>query len=183
VRLLVVPEDVAERVKRTEPGVIEVPVDAQMEDLVARLMPGAVPRVPGADWTEQARRNAHLRTGFLAKFPVLRATEPADLSEPESRGRRAAASHWASARRIFGVDLSGQVLYPEFQFDEAGQPRAAVAEALEALRPLRLSDWALALWWGTGSEALGWRAPAEVLAEEPEGVVAAARLDASSLGR
>jgi len=181
VRLLVVPDEVAERVKHAEVGVIEVPVDAQMEDLVARLMPGAVPRVPGG-WTEQARRNVQLRTDFLAKFPVLGATELAELSDPESRGRSATASHWASARRIFGVELNGQVLYPEFQFDEAGRPRAALAEALEALRTLRLSDWALALWWSTGSEALGWRAPAEVLVEEPEGVVQAAHLDASALG-
>ena len=181
-RVLVVPDETAERVKASDPNTIEVPVSADMEDLVARLMPAAAPRVPDAGWTEQARRNAQLRERFLAKFNFLDAAEVAQRSGSRSTNRRAAASRWASSGRVFGVKLNGQVLYPAFQFDEAGQPLPSVAEALEALRPLGLSDWAQALWWDTASDVLGWRTPAEVVGEDPAAVVDAAQLDASTLG-
>lgn len=181
-RVVVVPDETAERLKQTDPQTIEVPVSAEMEDLVARLMPAGLPRVPDAGWTEQARRNAQLREHFLAKFDFLDAAEVAEMSGSRSANRRAAASRWAATGRIFGVKLNGQVFYPAFQFNEAGQPRPSVAEVLEALKPLNLSEWSEALWWDTASDVLGWRTPAEVVADDPVPVVEAARLDASTLG-
>jgi hypothetical protein len=180
--VLVVPDETAERLKAAEPRTIEVPVGEEMEDLVVRLM-RAVPRVPDAGWTEQARRNAQLRERFMSKFHLLDANEVAELSGSASSNPRARASRWASSGRIFGVPVGARVLYPQFQFDQHGQPRPVVARALEALKGLNLSAWAAALWWDTASDVLGWHTPAEVLAEDPGAVLAAAQLDARTLGR
>jgi hypothetical protein len=46
-RVVVVSEETAERLKEQEPTAMEVPVRSDMEDLVTKLMP-AVPRVPDA---------------------------------------------------------------------------------------------------------------------------------------
>ena len=146
-----------------------------------KLVP-AVPRATGAGRADQERRNAQLRERFLSELHLLDAAEVADMSGSRSANRRAVASRWAGARRIFGMRLNGQVLYPAFQFDEAGQPRPAVGEVLEVLAPLNLSEWAEALWWGTASDALGWRTPANVVAEDPMAVVKVALLDVSTLG-
>jgi hypothetical protein len=181
-RVLVVSEETADRLKAEEPTAMEVPVRSSIEELVLKLMP-AVPRVPDAGWTEQARRNAELRALFLGKFRTLDAAEVGKLSGSKASNPRALASRWAGAGRIFGVPLGAQVLYPEFQFDETGQPRPAVAKVLVVLKPLGLSPWAGALWWDTGSDVLGWRAPAEVLPQDPDAVVAAAQADARTLGR
>ena len=141
-----------------------------------------MPRGPGAGWAEQARRNAQLRERFLSEVHLLDAAEVADTSGSLSINRRAVASRWAGARRIFGVKLNGQVFYPAFQFDEVGQPRPAVGKVLEVLAPLNLSEWAEALWWGAASDALGWRTPAKAVTEDPMAVIEAALLDASTLG-
>jgi hypothetical protein len=181
-RVLVVSEETADRLKEQEPATIEVPVRSTMEELVVKLMP-AVPRVPDAGWTEQARRNAELRAHFLGKFQILDAAQVAKLSGSKASNPRAVASRWAAAGRIFGVPVGAQVLYPGFQFDGTGQPRPAVAKVLEVLWPLKLSPWAGALWWDTGSDVLDWQAPAEVLPQDPEAVVLAAQADARTLGR
>jgi hypothetical protein len=181
-RVLVVSEETADRLKEQEPATIEVPVRSAMEELVVKLMP-AVPRVPDAGWTEQARRNAELRANFLGKFRIFDAAQVAKLSGSKASNPRAVASRWAAAGRIFGIPVGAQILYPGFQFDETGQPRPAVSKVLEALGSLKLSPWAGAMWWDTGSDVLGWRAPAEVLAQDPGTVVLAAQADARTLGR
>ncbi|HET9061242.1 MAG TPA: hypothetical protein VFN61_15085, partial [Acidimicrobiales bacterium] len=79
-RVLVVADETADLVKRQDPTAIEVPVSAQMEDLVARLMPGRTACVPDAGWTEQARRNAQLRERFLGRTELIDAGAVADMS-------------------------------------------------------------------------------------------------------
>jgi hypothetical protein len=181
-RLLVVPDDAAQRLKQEEPQAIEVPLGDEMEVLIAKLMP-PVTRVPTSELTEQARRNAELRYQFVSRYEMLDAAQIADRSGSRSTNRRAQASRWASAGRIFGVPVGGQALYPVFQFDQFGQPRPVVARVLGILKGLGLSPWATAIWWATATDALGWRAPADVLSEDGTAVLAAAELDARTLGR
>jgi hypothetical protein len=181
-RLVVVPDETARRLTAEDPSAVEVPVLRQMEDLIVKLMP-AVPRVPDAGWTEQARRNAQLREHFMSEVRLLDAAQVAELSGSASSNPRATASRWSSSGRIFGVPVGAQVLYPAFQFDDFGQPRTAVAQVLEVLKGLNLSVWATALWWGTAHEILDWRTPAEVLPGVPSAVLTAAQTDARTLGR
>jgi hypothetical protein len=98
-RVLVVSEETADRLKEQEPATIEVPVRSAMEELVAKLMP-AVPRVPDAGWTEQARRNAELRAHFLGKFRILDAAQVAKLSGSKASNPRDASSESQWGRRF-----------------------------------------------------------------------------------
>jgi hypothetical protein len=182
VRVLVVSDEAAERLKADDRSVIEVPVRDDVERLVSSLMP-ATPQVPAAGLTEQARRNAELRQRLLNTFEFLDAAAVSELSGSKSTNPRARASRWANEGRIFGVTVNGRALYPGFQFDDVGQPRPIVAEVLAKLHQLNLSAWATAIWWNTGHDALDWRTPAAVLDENSEAVVAAAEMDARTLGR
>ena len=180
-RLLVVDDETAARIKDEAPAAVEVPVLEEVEDVVVRLMPAAT-RVPGKGVTEQARRNAALRQAFLDRHELLDAAAVAEWAGSRSSNRRAQASRWAAAKRIFGVPAGGHTLYPGFQFDDDGHPRPAVADVLKILAEMHLSAWATAIWWDTPSDVLGWRRPAEVVAVDPDEVIAAARIDARSIG-
>jgi hypothetical protein len=180
-RVMIVSDEAAERLMADDPAAVEVPVLAQMEDLVTKLMPPRPP-IPDAGLLEQARRNAELRQRLLDEMGMLDAAQVAELSGSKSTNQRARASRWTSEGRIFGLPVNGRSLYPAFQFDEVGQPRPVVKEVLALLMPLNLSAWATAIWWDTGSDILDWRTPAAVLVLDPDAVVKAARLDARTLG-
>ncbi len=181
-RVMIVSDETAERLIENDREALEVPVLAQIEDVVIKLMP-AVPRVPHAGLTEQARRNAEIRERFLDRVEVLDAAQVAQLSGSRSTNQRARASRWAKESRIFAVVVNGRSLYPAFQFDTDGRPRPAVAEVLTALESLNLSLWSTAIWWDTPSDVLDWRTPTEALPVDPDALVAAARMDARTLGR
>lgn len=181
-RLMIVSDETAERLKSDDRSAVEVPVRDDVERLVLSMMP-ATPRVAEAGLTEQARRNAELRQHVLDSFEFLDAAAVARLSGSKSANPRARASRWANEGRIFGITVNGRALYPTFQFDEHGQPRQVVADVLERLRQLNLSSWAIAIWWDTGHDVLGWRTPAAVLVDDPAVVLAAADTDLRTLGR
>lgn len=128
-RVMIVSDETAERLKADDRSVVEVPVRDDIERLVRSLMP-ALPRVAEAGITEQARRNAELRRRILDTFEFLDASAISQLSGSKSTNRRARASRWANEGRIFGVVVNGRMLYPSFQFDDTGQPRPIVAEVL-----------------------------------------------------
>ena len=89
-----------------------------------------------------------------------------------------------TAGQAFAVSHGGRQLYPAFQFDpDTGRPRPGVATVIGALRSVGITGWALALWWATPHDTLGWQRPADRLADGPDAVERAAATDAATLGR
>lgn len=122
---------------------------------------------------DQARRNGAFRTDFLAKFDMLDASQVDELRGSTADNTAALASRWRGAGKIFGIDIAGRTVYPAFQFDETGRPKAIVSKVLQVLGPR--GSWHVASWFTAPN---GWlpddRSPVEVMDEDPEGVVAAA---------
>ena len=122
----------------------------------------------------QARRNSAFRTDFPAEYDVRDARQVHELYGSTADNGVALASRWCGAGKIFGIDIAGRTMYPAFQFDETGRPKPIVSKVLQILGPR--GSWQVASWFTTPN---GWlpddRSPVEMMDEDPEGVVAAAK--------
>ena len=147
--------------------------DADLERLIELAMPELSHRSHPAT-LDQARRNAAFRTDFLRDYDVLDARQVHDLYGSTADNTAALASRWRGAGKIFGIDITGRTVYPAFQFDDTGRPKPVVSKVLGILGPR--GPWQIASWFTTPN---GWlpndRSPVEVMDDEPEDVVAAAK--------
>jgi len=85
---------------------------------------------------------------------------------------------WKSEGRIFSVEYEGVEYFPGFALDPAAEyrPFPAVAEVIAILSNQEFfSHWALAMWFIAANSFLDDQCPMELLADDPEWVVEAAR--------
>lgn len=92
----------------------------------------------------------------------------------------ASLEYWQREGKIFTVVDQKTAYAPEFQFDEKGCPRPAVARVIQVLGG-KTSGWGLALWFAAASGWLDGRRPVDLLASAPEKVVEAAEREAEEL--
>jgi hypothetical protein len=145
----------------------------EVEDLAAAMTPD-VP-VPTPSVVLQARRNAEARASMLEEFGALTAAEVADLAGSEAKNTSALAGRWRREGRLLAVEHRGNLYYPGFQFDSAGKPKPVIAGVLRYLGSQDVSPWQQALWFSTANGWLRGRRPVDLLDDEPDAVVAAAR--------
>lgn len=145
----------------------------EMERLIDVAMPALSGR-PHPAVLDQARRNAEFRADFMERYDVLDAGQVHRLYGSKADNTAALAGRWRSAGKIFGVEHRGRLLYPAFQFDDAGRPKPVVAEILQALGGR--GAWQVASWFTAPN---GWlpdgRRPVDVMDADPNAVAAAAR--------
>jgi hypothetical protein len=123
----------------------------------------------------QARRNAEARATLLAEFGALTSAQVAELAGSEAKNTSALAGRWRREGRVIAVEHHGATYYPGFQFDAEGRPKPVVADVLRHLAAPSMTPWQRALWFTTANGWLSGRRPVDVLDDEPEEVVAAAR--------
>ncbi len=128
---------------------------------------------------EQLHRQAESQNAFVDSVELLTSAMIGAWRGSSAKNSSAMASRWKSAGRIFAVPSGRADLYPAFQFDEHGEPRAVIGEVLRHLAAE--SDWAKALWWTAPSGWLNGRRPVDVLDTDPQSVVEAARHTAEPL--
>lgn len=151
------------------------------ERLIEALMPAGL-EVPTPAAVLQARRNAEARTALLDEFGALRSHEVAELAGSRASNRAALANRWRAEQRVVAVPVGDELLYPGFQFTEEGRPHPTVASAIGALRSdPTVSDWQAALWFAGANGWLGGRRPVDLLDDEPQAVIDAARREAEEL--
>jgi hypothetical protein len=151
----------------------------QRQSLIDLLTPTFdVPR-PAA--VLQARRNSEARREFLEEFGALTSAEVADLAGSTAENRSALATRWRKEGRIFAVTLHEILLFPGFQFDDEGRPLEAIAHTLDALSARELSEWEVALWFTKRTGWLSDRRPVDVMRDDPDAVVEAARREHDEL--
>lgn len=155
------------------PGVDdEAALHARVEALIEQMVPDFA--LPTDATALLARRNAKCRAELLQEFGALSGEQ---IAEERSRAanRHALAARWRKEGKLFGVPYRGQTLYPAFQLDADGALRPVIAEVLAALPRKRMSDWELALWWTAANGWLCGRRPVDLLDDESQALVAAAR--------
>lgn len=80
------------------------------------------------------------------------------------------------AMKLLAVRWQGEYLYPAFQFDQDGSALPSIPELLKIL-PTTDANWSAMFWIFQPTGRLGGLRPADVLAGNPDAVVAAAALD------
>jgi hypothetical protein len=154
-------------------GTVDRLVDALMPEQLALPTPAAV---------LQARRNAEARSALLQEFGALRSQDVAELAGSRASNRAALANRWRAEGRVVAVPVGDELLYPGFQFTGEGREHPAVGAALRWLRSdPHATDWQAALWFATPTSWLGGRRPVDLLDDDPDAVVEAARRDVSDL--
>ncbi len=142
------------------------------EELIVRMTPELL--MPTEAEARQARRNAEARTQLLQEFGAFTGEQIAE-ERSIAQNRHALAARWRKEGRLFGVPYQGQTVYPAFQFDANDQLRSVVQDVLALLPREGMSDWEVALWWTAANGWLAGRRPVDLLGEEPEALVDAAR--------
>lgn len=123
---------------------------------------------------ETTRRWAERKRAMLHDNEVATAAELAELTGSEAANRASRANEWRTSHRIFGVKNGRQFVYPLFQIKE-GQPHEIVAEVLRRLQP-RMTDWEIFAWFTAPDMwSCRGRAPKDLLDEDREAVIEAAR--------
>lgn len=152
-----------------------------VDGLVEALMPEGL-AVPTPAAVLQARRNAEARSALLTEFGALRSQEVADLAESRASNRAALANRWRAENRVVAVPLGDELLYPGFQFNAEGKPKPAIGPTIDLLRSdPHTTDWQMALWFVTPTSWLGGIRPVDLLDEDPDAVINAARREVSDL--
>ena len=146
--------------------------DADMPRLIEMAMPLVSERTSAAV-IYQAQRNASLRAEFLRTCELLHAEQVHALYGSSAKNRAALAARWRSDRKIFAIEHQGRLLYPAFQFDEVGRPKAVIGKVLDALGR-RTGPWQTAIWFTTPNSWLDRRKPVDLLEREPDRVIDAA---------
>ena len=120
------------------------------------------------------------RAVFFTKHQSLAAPELARFLVADPKSDLARIHEWATEGRIFSVNDGADERYPLFQIQE-GQPIPQVAEILKTLSA-KLSTWQIAFWFTSPNAWTGsWRAPADILASEPQQVVEAAQHEVAAV--
>jgi hypothetical protein len=149
--------------------------------LIDALMPESI-AVPTPAAVLQARRNAEARSALLHEFGALRSHEVADLAESRASNRAALANRWRAENRLVAVPVRGELLYPGFQFNAEGKPKPVIGPTIGWLRSdPHITDWQVALWFVTPTSWLGGRRPVDLLDEQPDAVIDAARREVNDL--
>lgn len=104
--------------------------------------------------------------------PWLTAAEVGHAARPGAANPHSITSRWRAARKIFGVERRGQLLFARYQFDAAFQPIAAVAEVLRLLATS--SPMGIASWFESPNAFLDGARPRALLGTNPELVIQAA---------
>jgi Protein of unknown function (DUF2384) len=102
----------------------------------------------------------------------LTAAELGRAARPDAANPHSIPSRWRAAKKIFGVERRGQLLFARYQFDAAFEPLAAVAGILSVLAAS--SPIGIASWFESPNAFLDGARPRELLSTEPGLVIQAA---------
>lgn len=129
--------------------------------------------VLGEERLVQVRKQAAARRALLRNFPMLSSAEMASLAGSQARNTAALANRLKGQGRIFALNQGRGDLFPAFQFGEDGKPLPGIAEVIRLFEGQ--DAWSLALWFASPSGWLGGKRPADVVPDDPNGVIDAAR--------
>lgn len=123
---------------------------------------------------EMMRRRA--RKELLDSGDWLSAKEVARIAGLSERNPSVQPNKWKRSGRIFAIDHDGQDYFPAYGLDPeaAFRPCKALAEIIAIFKDHK-DGWGLGYWFHSANSFLGGRRPQDLLATEPDQVIAAAK--------
>lgn len=156
------------------PTLVKCRQQARLRELVDAL----VPEVPPAKaLLIQARMTAQARTAVLEESGAwLTGPQIARLAGFSESNPSAQPSRWKRSGAIFSLSHQGCDYFPAYALneDDGWRPRPAMADVLRVFGQVK-DGWGLAYWFASINGFLDGRRPQDVLASDPQAVVAAAR--------
>jgi hypothetical protein len=130
---------------------------------------------------EQARMLIEAKTAILNSGDFLPATEVAKLAGFSSTNLSVQPNKWKRHREIFAIQHGREDYLPLYGLDPADhRPRKEMAEILNIFGDAK-DGWGLAFWFAGLNSFLDDERPQDVLATDPERVVAAAKDEMAEL--
>lgn len=151
-----------------------------LETLVSLFLP-AITEPKSA--LRQATMIGKARAAVLEAAEWLTAAQVAELAGLSASNPNAQTTRWKREGKIFSVKQPGEVeLFPAYGLDpETGfRPVAALADVIRILGD-RKDGWGLAYWFASINSYLSGKRPQDVLAQAPQKVIAAARVEAEGV--
>ena len=131
---------------------------------------------------EQARMLIEAKTTILNSGDFLPATEVAKLAGFSATNLSVQPNKWKRNREIFAIQHGREDYVPLYGLDPGDhRPRKEMAEILKIFGDAK-DGWGLAFWFAGLNSFLDDERPQDVLATDPERVIAAARDEMAELG-
>jgi len=129
---------------------------------------------------EQARMLIKAKTDILNSGDFLPATEVARLAGFSASNLSVQPNKWKRAREIFAIQHGREDYLPTYALAPDHRPRKEMAEILNIFGEAK-DGWGLAFWFAALNSFLDDERPQDVLATDPERVIAAARDEMAEL--
>ncbi|HEY2467502.1 MAG TPA: hypothetical protein VGI45_06635 [Terracidiphilus sp.] len=122
---------------------------------------------------EQARMLIEAKTAILNSGDFLPATEVAQLAGFSASNLSVQPNKWKRNREIFAIQHGREDYLPVYALGPDHRPRKEMAEILKVFQNAK-DGWGLAFWFAALNSFLDDERPQDVLATDPERVIAAA---------
>ena len=169
--------DAAESVYRQIGELLPELIRVRRPDTLSKVLEALLPDMaPSRATLVQAKMQAEARSQILKSGDYIGAAEVAKLAGYSDNNPYAQPSKWKRDRTIFVVEHKGADYFPVFGLDpeKRYRPLPALAGVLEVFGGKR-SAWGVAFWFAALNSFLDDRRPQDLLATEPDLVMAAAR--------
>ncbi|MER8955820.1 hypothetical protein NKH98_24450 [Mesorhizobium sp. M0833] len=145
-------------------------------EAISSIIEALVPHVPPPQhMLMEARMTAEARGAVLESGDWLTAPQIASMAGFSTSNPSAQPNKWKKEGRIFAVRHRGVDYFPGYALDSTAgyRPVKTLAKVLSVLHRKK-DDWGLAYWFASVNSFLGGKRPQDVLASDPERVLAAA---------
>ncbi len=155
---------------------IDLTLRGQSEQMIKALVDALVPKVPPTpSLLKEAAMVARSRNAVLESADWLTAAQVAELAGLSASNPSTQPNKWKRQKQIFAITHNGVDYFPGYGLDPntGYRPRKALKPVLDVFGEHK-DGWGLAYWFLSANSFLGGKRPQDVLASEPERVVAAA---------
>lgn len=171
-------ERVIHQVVEFLPQLIEVRQEDTLKKVVNVLLTDVAPSKAAR---EQARMLIEAKTAILNSGDFLPATEVARLAGFSASNLSVQPNKWKRNREIFAIQHGREDYLPVYALAPDHRPRKEMAEILKVFGDAK-DGWGLAFWFAGLNSFLDDERPQDVLATDPERVIAAAKDEMAEIG-
>lgn len=167
---------IADTMSRIAPLVNAI-IERRQHEALESIVDALVPNVPPPQHMMiEARMTAQARKAVLEGAEWLTAAQIADLAGFSTSNPSAQPNKWKKDDLIFAVRHQGTDYFPGYGLDPAAnyRPLKALAPVLKLFGDTK-DAWGLAYWFASVNSFLGGQRPQDVLARQPDQVIAAAQ--------
>lgn len=149
----------------------------QSRATLQRLAEALVPSTPTSPHIiKEVAMLVKARKAVLESGDWLTAAELTELAQLSTANPSAQPNKWKKAGRIFAIHHNGVDYFPAYGLNknEGFRPLKSLADVIEVFKDHK-DGWGMAFWFLSANSFLGGKRPQDMLATQPEQVIAAAR--------